>query len=450
MFSSVVSSSERNGRYRSSIMEYVNNTSMMHDNSLKFQEDLETTDPLFEFFINVDKELKDYFGARVPNILNGAHYKVTSTVGSGAQGKVVLARNMTDRKLYVIKMSNEFSNSNVVHHFLREYMFQEHAHHVLKGRCSVPKPKGIIRMKQGDSLNYMIVSEFCSVIPDVASALSINQALKEHLNHRSILSLTEWKDVCISLIDAVHTLQSNDIYHIDLKTDNILLQFIDDKVKPVIIDFGISVRKNTHKGAFGFLFAPGPDTDRMYPQIDPVLFETLTPLPTTDLYGISHVINQLSWILQLPTLRHMIQRYRRQTPAERKPYAVVLAATKTCFDQDIEKQIPKKEKKCVIQPKPAMRFANEAIVNIGLRQETPNKKKGKANGENSQIINQEITVDLDDVDIRQRQVSQDKAAMERCDVQPQSITLQTQTSRVFTFVFLSALVVMAVCYYASC
>ena len=264
MLSSMAPSSEGNGQYRRSIMEYISNTNMIQDNSLEFEEDLETTDPLFRALINANKELKAYFGESVPKILNGAHYKVTSVVGRGSQGLVMLARNTADGKLYVIKMSNRLSNPNVVYRFLKEFMFQEHAHSVLQGTCAVPEPKGFIRVEEGGGIIYMMVSEFCSVIPDAEAALSMNQAIKEHMNHKPILSLTEWRDVCVSLIDAVNTLQSNDIYHIDLKTDNILLQFIDDTVHPVIIDFGISVRRNNGKS--GAMFAPGPNAGSCSPE----------------------------------------------------------------------------------------------------------------------------------------------------------------------------------------
>ena len=335
---------EAMGLYRRSILEYVSNTSMNQDNSLKFDEDVETTDPFLKSLINGDKELKAYFGDAVPKILNGAHYKVTSKVARGSQGVVMLAQNTIDMKLYVIKISNKPSAIEV----LTEFMFQEHAHRVLKGACTTPAPKGFIRVKEGDRFTYMMVSKYLSVIPNVKSTLSIHQALKEHENSKPILSVIEWREVCLSLIDAVNTLQSNDIYHIDLKHDNILLLFIDDKVKPVIIDFGISIRKNSRKSSS--LFTPGLNDDKDYPQIAPELFKSSTPLPTTDLYGISFTISQICKYIPLPSVQSMIKDYREKSPTQRLPYPVLRAATKMCFDRDIEKQMKKEENKQIIKP----------------------------------------------------------------------------------------------------
>ena len=92
------------------------------------------------------------------------------------------------------------------------------------------------------SVEYMMVCEFCSAIPGECSPLSVIQTLTKH-SKGPLLSAKESSEVIRKLIRAAEKLNGADFYHIDLKPDNVMLQFTNNRVEPIIIDYGTATRQ---------------------------------------------------------------------------------------------------------------------------------------------------------------------------------------------------------------
>ena len=133
-----------------------------------------------------------------------------SRAGGGVSGDVFLAFDKKNKKCVVIKRCpGQLKDSKKLALLLREYMFQDLAHKVLDRQCTAPKPLGFIPWLSNpadrSTTEYMMVSEFCSVIPGENTTLTVEQALKEH-NKQPLLSANEWREVIRKLIRATEKL----------------------------------------------------------------------------------------------------------------------------------------------------------------------------------------------------------------------------------------------------
>ena len=303
-------------------------------NPITFQREWRTEDPSFHATIARYPVLKGYFGDKAPPLLNGEDYQITSKVGKGGYGDVYLALNKIDMKHYVMKLDNGRTAPYEIYHLMNEFMFQDQAHNVLKPKYNVPQPKGFVRMEmQPGKHSYMMVSEFCAVVPSVTCSLSMQQALNEHARGTPLLTTEEWKVACAKLIEIAYHLQSFDIYHLDIKPDNVLLQFTQNCVHPVLIDFGLSLRKNSLTS--GTVKEPGPDPNKHYPHYGRELFTSHIPLRTSDLYGVSFIIHQVAERLSLNTVLRMIKEYRKQKPEDRMKHNQLNRSIEIWFREDM-------------------------------------------------------------------------------------------------------------------
>ena len=245
-----------------------------------------------------------------------------SRAGKGVSGDVFLAFDKANKRCVVIKpCAGQLKDSNYLNNLsllLREYMFQELAHKILDRQCTAPKPLGFIPWKNnpGDcsTVQYMMVSEFCSVIPGDCTPLSVAQALIEH-NKRPLLSAKEWSGVIRKLIRASEKLNEADLYHVDLKPDNVMLQFTNNRVEPIIIDYGSATRQE--RRAKGPMFVSKLDHKKFHPHTAPELFLQPRPTKTCDLYGISFIVLQVSEVLGITELKKYISAFRDLKPEMR-------------------------------------------------------------------------------------------------------------------------------------
>ena len=127
----------------------------------------------------------------------------------------------------VVKNSNDPESMSSL---LEEYMFQKEAHSILKESCSAPDVKGFLIISEDSDLyhkycRYVMVCEYCSIVPGHHATLSLHSALVQHEAKRPMLTEKEWKDVSMEIMDALNILQESDLYHNDVKSDNILLAF---------------------------------------------------------------------------------------------------------------------------------------------------------------------------------------------------------------------------------
>ena len=294
--------------------------------------------------------LKDYFTSHPPCHLNSCDYVVADArrniivAGRGNASKVLCGVVLTLNQYVAVKMTKcsdpikeelmDKTKLHKMHKILNEFRFQEKAHHVLHGSvCTVPKPIGFLRLKSNprwkNYLRYVIVSEFCGVLPTVPIGLDLAAVLNCEHHENSILNKSEWKEIILALIDALKLLQDNDIYHIDLQPQNIMLQFLDEgkSVFPVIVDFGRGTNsRNWYKRFKG-------DHDE-HKWIDPLLFQYQgNPHPTTDLYSLSYTISLISEKIQLTSLQNEMQNYMKLEPSERPEHQEFRDLVNKCFDE---------------------------------------------------------------------------------------------------------------------
>ena len=205
---------------------------------------------------------------------------------------------------------------------LYEYMMQHHAHTcTYHGMCTVPKPLGFIRFNYGDQRVFLLVTTFCGVAPGASVSFNLGRAMQKHLNSSPILTLIEWRNICKYLLEGFETLQRNDIYHNNVRFSNILLQFHENSVQPVIVGFANASRRESDKKP--------PET--FYPRMDPrktahiapELFQQPNPLPTSDLYGVLYVILNLSGHLKFARTAELMRSFRGLAPDKRPGFGVV-------------------------------------------------------------------------------------------------------------------------------
>ena len=279
-----------------------------------------------------------------PHILNGNDYNAISFLGEGTHARILICEHLSTRQQYVIKVPKQHTDEKAMRRLLREYMLQHHAYHALQNHaasgkhsvsCSAPRPIGFIKHRTSSGDVYMIVSEFCSVL----SAAEINFTLKKALEKHECFTLTEWRDICLTIIEGLAILQKNDIYHLDIKSDNILLRFSKDcygPPEPVIIDFGNSRRKQ--EPDFDGTVSSQKYRSRQddFPHVPPENYILHTPHPTCDLYAFSHTINKMTKIVgSLNTVQHYIAKFRQKRYDQRESFDEMKLRLKSAFDKDI-------------------------------------------------------------------------------------------------------------------
>ena len=263
-------------------------------------------------WIKNTKHFKDYFkdDEPPPPILNGEDYKVLAYVARGSYGFVVLAEERNSRDDVIIKIPHKPCDGKRICLLINEYMYHKKAYEVMIGKCRTTKPIGSIRQSLGSRQPhiYMIVSKYCPLVPGYYSSLTLSEALLLHAK-KPICRKIEWRNICLSLIRGVQTLQWNDIYHNDIKLNNVLLEISGDEIVPVLIDFGEACSSTQ-----------GDEEKKTYfarPHVAPELLQQQTPHPTSDLYSVVYTILRISTVLELPTLEHYCTEYRQKKLEDR-------------------------------------------------------------------------------------------------------------------------------------
>ena len=278
-------------------------------------------DNALAYVINQDFELRSYFGRRSPDLLSGSRYHVLSSIGQGSYGRVILAQDINTLEKVVVKIPLNFDGSvESMRSMLLEFMHQEQAHNLLQGtKCTSPRPIGFIRIvNQSLPLGYNIltVSEFVPVVPDARCTLTMTRAVQEHVRGNPLLEKDDWLDVILALIDATDTLHRNDMYHNDIKLDNIMLRLEpDNKPRPVLIDFGLASSYNSFDRQ---LFQSCRDSVDIYNHHNaPETFLQLQPIATSDLYSVARTMELIGQFLKLPVVRKTAEQYCKMSPETR-------------------------------------------------------------------------------------------------------------------------------------
>ena len=285
----------------------------------------------FERIITRSTRLQKYFEKNgYPLKLIFENYTLKQVLSSGNHSKMVLlAIDNTSLESVVIRVTDDEAEevTGVGRNLLFEYMLQHQAHEILKKEtCAAPKPLGFIRYRSAPNkpVKYFLVSQFCAVYPGAMVSVTLEQVLQYHsTTPNPLLTMVDYKNVIRYLILGFEKLAEKKIYHNNVHSQHILLQFYENSVLPVIIDFSECCREKSYKIRLRKTFyEPEPDDviEKEYPYVAPELFEELNPRKTSDLYGISYVILRVSGMFGLQRTQKVITKYRNQSGAERSAH----------------------------------------------------------------------------------------------------------------------------------
>ena len=265
-------------------------------------------------------DLREHFNGRQPPLLSGTGYEVVGNIGSGCNGRVIMAKHVITKDMVIVKIPLQLDH-NYLDNMLMEFANQEKAYHALKGHaCSAPQPLGIMRMRSDNTPRgfiYLSVSEYLPVVANADCSLTLDKACQEHCEGRALLTGEEWMVLIQDLIEATHTLLNNDISHNDIKQDNIIIQFRSDNTpKFVLIDFGMATKLITSNSQPMFEV---PKERSIYDNHNaPELFFEPSPLPTSDLYSIAKLTQLIGRDIQMAAVEKMAMEYCLVRPPFRK------------------------------------------------------------------------------------------------------------------------------------
>ena len=154
-------------------------------------------------------------------------YKIIKQIGSGGMGNVYLANRIDgqfDKTVAIKVLTKGFNNQNIKDRFLREKQILAQLRH----------PNVVPLLDAGvtdDGIPWFVlefidgppIDQFCS---------------NKHLKLKSIVNLM------IKICDSIQFAHTQGIIHRDIKPANILIEDVDGKQNPVLLDFGIAHQKD--------------------------------------------------------------------------------------------------------------------------------------------------------------------------------------------------------------
>ena len=277
-----------------------------------------------------------YHNEGVPRMLNGTNYKIMYDINILGLSKTVIAEDITKKVKVIIDVPLQQTDEESARDLLYEYMQQNRAAKALSNAaCTTPFAIGFVRTKAPDDEfhTYMMVSELVPIISGSYATLTVKTALQKQ-KEKPLLGRSEWKHIIYDLVDAVDILQRNAIYHNNIKTDSILLHFIENEAKPVLINYCFSRPKYEPDNRTPTVLKKIPKEKRP-PHIADELYERPQPLPTSDLYSIAHVALKISQALNLPHVQKYIEAYRKEHPIKRGNHETFKENIARCFALDV-------------------------------------------------------------------------------------------------------------------
>ena len=237
-------------------------------------------------------------------------------LGQGTYGTVYLAQDRTTDDLVAIKAFHKRHYTNNYDADLREVSWTKQAREVLGNQAT--ECTGLLLLNQFGH-NYdrvMAVFSLCSVWKGLPVTMPLFQAIHQENLGKSVLSHDQWKSIFFQLIDGVKKLEDADIVHLDIKENNIMLQFeASGEVTPVIIDFGMAVNPK-QCNLTGTFLTPVPETER-HPHMAPELYTGPKPLPMADLYSVMVVIHNIAITLKMNCVADYALDYMSFSPLDR-------------------------------------------------------------------------------------------------------------------------------------
>lgn len=166
-----------------------------------------------------------------------ATYRVSKMLGKGSFAEVRLANRISDDKLVAIK---SFRNNTQSPQQTSRVIQNE-----IKILKSIDHPN-IVKL-----LDIVVSNDFTHLVLDYCDGLN----LYEYMHNRGAKPVSESlaRRIFVQLLNAVNYLHLNNIYHRDLKLDNIM---IDRSGKVTIIDFGFAIQVNNTTKITSFCGTP--------------------------------------------------------------------------------------------------------------------------------------------------------------------------------------------------
>ena len=242
----------------------------------------------------------DLFRGWFPTVYSGNQFMVLETqnqsvkVSQGVFGVVLLGIDKGNNCLVALKLFRKYAGCNLKS-MLIEIGMATKAHYYLHQKSV--KYLALLKLRNDsywarDYQQYVSVCEFCAVIPGIPVAVTVQDAIMKYPTR--MISRTQWRDIFSMLIEITYILYQVNIFHLDLKPDNIILCFNQDQLHPVVIDFGLARDEKPYPGPVFRHRGKGANYFRF---IDPWLFHNNYPIWCSDLYAviatIGHVITQL-------------------------------------------------------------------------------------------------------------------------------------------------------------
>ena len=269
------------------------------------------------------------------NMLKGNDYELITSegvpvcIGSGLCGEILLAKHRSTNELVAIKIYNKFVPK--LTSMLKEAAIQSRASTVLDGEVKVPKFVGFFCLKEASwhatkMAKYLFVTQFCGVIRNLPHAMTLLEA--GHIPN--FFTQQEWPRICQMLITAADKMQNHDIYHLDIKLANIVLQLDGDIVTPFLIDFGLALNScGVSQRKTVYLPRPRKEMPQHSP---PELYKSNKPLPTSDIYSIARLIEKIGKFIRCEQLMKEMKEYRKKKPKHRPGHIYLSNVVKKCFD----------------------------------------------------------------------------------------------------------------------
>ena len=275
--------------------------------------------------IEANPHIQKFFTDDPPQLLSGKDYTLITSyrwpvcVGKGSFGVALLAIENDSKKLVVVKLILR-QDARLID-LLTEYALQRSAWHTLKDGCSAPEIKGIMILKdearlERDFFPYLLVQDFCGFTSGGVRSLTLKAALEEH-SKNPMFTKTQWEDICLKLLRGVNQLQKQNIHHLDIHSENILLQMEGNGLKVFFIDFGLSM--GSWSSGIEGIFKEPPFYSHGATHTAPELFTRSRPLKTSDFFSCAYLIEEIANEIGNTPLRQEMHKYRHTyiVPEER-------------------------------------------------------------------------------------------------------------------------------------
>ena len=157
-------------------------------------------------------------------------YVIDKKIGSGGMGDVYLAKRndgQYDKNVAMKILSKGYENKSYKDRFLREKQILAQLRH--------PNIVPLLDAGETDDGIPWFVLEYID-------GIAINRFFESNQ-----FSVEEKAKIILKICDALHFAHSQSIIHRDIKPANILIEKVDGKYNPVILDFGIAHKKDNQE-----------------------------------------------------------------------------------------------------------------------------------------------------------------------------------------------------------